>query len=62
MKYRIELVWNREFHWCSYSQEEYDSLDKARAKAETLLNVGDGAYVKKVRIVDLDGNVLWTWM
>ena len=60
MKYQVELVWNREFNWCQHGQP-FTNLDHAIAMTETLSNMGDGARVKKTRIVDLDGNVVWQY-
>jgi hypothetical protein len=53
----IELVWNREFHWTQYGSG-YPTKDQAIAKAKALLNMGDGASIKKARIVDEDRKVV----
>jgi hypothetical protein len=58
MKYNIELVWNREFNWSSWS-DPYDSVKLAKASAQSLADSGDGARVKKWRIVDEDGQVVY---
>lgn len=59
MDFVIELVWNREFNWVRYG-EPYADLRAAKAFANTMLNSGDGARVKKVRVVDNStGEVLW---
>jgi hypothetical protein len=58
MQYSIELVWNREFDW-SYWSDPYDSLESAKASAKSLADSGDGARVKKWRIVDDTGEVVW---
>lgn len=57
--YQIELVWNREFHWSNYCDALQD-LEHAKRVAVSVLESGDGARVKKVRIVDTaTGDVVW---
>lgn len=51
MKYRKELVWNREFSWCIFG-EDTDNLEDAKASLISIRDSGDGARVKKVRIVE----------
>jgi hypothetical protein len=59
VKYQVQLVWNREFDWCNYSNS-VDDFDKAIKIAEDIRNSGDGAIVKKVRVVDAETEkVLW---
>jgi hypothetical protein len=58
MEYRIELVWNREFDWVSYGRL-HDTLEEAKASAISIRDSGDGARVKKVRVLDPNNNVVW---
>ena len=51
--YQIELVWNREFDWVPYGSP-MDDIENAKLAAFALLEMGDGASVKKVRIRDLN--------
>ena len=61
MKYQVELVWNREFHFVSYGDVR-DSLPEAVKYARALENMGDGACVKKTRVVESEtGNVVWEY-
>lgn len=48
--YRIEIKWNREFHWSVYGYK--DDLEEAKKLCDVLVNMGDGARVKAVRVVD----------
>lgn len=58
-KLRIELVWNREFNWCNYGGG-YDELEEAKKAAIDIRDSGDGARVKKVRVIDNETDeVLW---
>lgn len=54
MKYRIELVWNREFHWCTFKHE--DDLKTAKKLADQMVESGDGARVKKIRVIDIEND------
>lgn len=57
-QFRIELVWNREFNWCYYNSAPI--LESAKAKAISIRDSGDGARVKKVRVLDNNTDeVLW---
>ncbi len=49
--YQIELVWNREFHFVPFGDLK-DDLESAKKYAKSLLNMGDGASVKKCQIVN----------
>lgn len=60
MMYQIELVWNREFDWCSHGQP-HAALDNAITAAKEVENSGDGARVKKTRVVDENGKVCWAY-
>jgi hypothetical protein len=51
--YQIELVWNREFHFVPYG-DTYVAKGIAKKAAQDLLNMGDGASVKKVQVIDLE--------
>ena len=57
-QFYIQLVWNREFHWV-YFGEPKNSKDEAIRYAKSLLDMGDGARVKKIRVVDDEENVVW---
>jgi len=56
--YYVELVWNREFTWVRYGRP-CPSLGDAIRYAERTQNMGDGACVKKTRVVDEEGKVVW---
>lgn len=57
---QIELVWNREFNWCLYKGIQ-DNLDTAIEYAKDIRDSGDGARVKKIRVIDTDTDeVLWS--
>lgn len=58
MLFTVEVVWNREFNWRPW-MSDCSTLEKAIAEAEAILNSGDGARVKKARVVDIDGKVRW---
>lgn len=58
MTYHVELVWNREFYFVPYG-ESFDSLDKAIRYARALENMGDGEAVKKTRVLNGEGKVVW---
>ena len=58
--YQVELVWNREFDFVKNGLR-FTDLQSAISHARSLENMGDGARVKKTRIVDLDGNVVWQY-
>jgi len=60
MTYQVQLVWNREFDWVDWSQPTH-VLDTAIRIAKGAEEMGDGARVKKTRIVDQDGNVVWAY-
>lgn len=56
--FQVELVWNREFNFLLYGPPHLD-LDSAVEYAQALVNSGDGERVKKSRVVDGNGNVVW---
>lgn len=57
--YRIELIWNREFHWVSYGKSS-KTLKEANESAISIRDSGDGARVKKVRIIEIESDkVVW---
>ena len=58
--YQVELVWNREFNFVPKGQL-YPDLNQAIKYAKALENMGDGACVKKTRIIDTAGNVVWAY-
>lgn len=55
----IELVWNREFDWVSYGSG-WHTVSETIGIAKSLYDSGDGARVKKVKVVDSEGNVCWS--
>ena len=56
--YQVELVWNREFHFVPFGKPQ-DTIEKAKALGEDISNSGDGACVKKYRVVDQEGNIVY---
>ena len=50
-KFRVELVWNRCFNWGIWGKG-HDDLESAKADAISIRDSGDGARVKKVRVID----------
>ena len=57
--FEIELVWNREFNWVKFGQP-YATLAKAKQAAISIMDSGDGARVKKVRVIDMTTDkVVW---
>ena len=56
--YQVQVVWNRGFTFVNYSRSEQE-FDKAKAKAEDILNSGDGARVKKYRIINSVGDIVY---
>jgi hypothetical protein len=59
-RFQVELVWNREFDFTPYGAP-YETLDLAIEFAKKMENMGDGASVKKTRVRDEDGNVVWAY-
>lgn len=58
--FQVELVWNREFSFVPYG-ELHDTLDQAIEFAKKMENMGDGESVKKTRVVDTEGNIVWVY-
>lgn len=58
--FQVELVWNREFDFVPHGEPRAD-LDQAIAFARAMENCGDGAMVKKTRVVADDGTVVWSY-
>lgn len=56
-KFNIELVWNREFHWSHYDSST--DLNTAIKMGNGILESGDGARVKKYRILNNEGEVVY---
>ena len=57
--FQIELVWNREFHWSKFGDPKA-TLEEAKQSGESITNSGDGARVKKYRVINLDtGMEVW---
>jgi len=50
--YQVELVWNREFHFVPYGEPLADRK-QAEELARRMEYSGDGARVKKTRIVEV---------
>lgn len=48
--YQIWVVWNREFDWSYYTSKE--DREVALTTARSLINSGDGARVKKIKVID----------
>lgn len=59
--YFIQVVWNRDFDWVELSLPAFHDLDKAIQYAESDALHGDGARIKKHRIVDAEGNVVYQY-
>lgn len=57
MSYQVEVVWNREFSWSPYG--DYPIIDSAVHAAKIAENMGDGARVKKARVLNSNGDVVW---
>lgn len=56
--YRIEIVWNREFHWSYWATR--DDLQSAKNSAISIRDSGDGARVKKARIINTETDkIVW---
>lgn len=58
--FQVELVWNREFDFVSYGKP-HETLDSAIKFARDMENSGEGARVKKTRVVDDQGKVVWAY-
>ncbi len=59
--FQIQLIWNREFNWVHYNKP-YSTLEEAKKLAMSMINSGDGARVKKVRVVDSETDkILWSY-
>ena len=54
--YTVEIIWNREFTWSTYTTTE--SLQQALKIKEDALSSGDGARVKKARILGPQGEIV----
>ena len=71
--YHVELIWNREFDFVPFigshfgpggsphNVGSYDTIEKAIAAAESIQNSGDGARVKKTRVVSSEDKVVWAY-
>lgn len=58
--YQVELVWNRSFDFVPHG-ELWSSLDDAIRYANILENMGDGASVKKTRVTNHLGKVVYAY-
>jgi hypothetical protein len=56
--YQLQVVWNREFDYVNYSTPDPD-IKVVKAKGEVMLNSGDEAAVKKYRILNSKGDVVY---
>jgi hypothetical protein len=59
-KYQVEIVWRGEFNFVKYGSE-YSDLDAAIKYAKSVENMGDGGSVKKTRITDDRGDIVWQY-
>lgn len=60
VQFQVELVWNREFHFVPYGNP-HETLEQAIYSARDIENSGDGARVKKSRVLDSNGEVVWAY-
>lgn len=60
MNYHVEVVWNREFDFCRFGQP-CTTIASAIEAAKSVQNSGDGARVKKARVVDDNDKVVWAY-
>ena len=51
MTYRVEVVWNREFDFCTYGPT-FSNLKNAIGVAKMMQDSGNGERVKKARVVN----------
>ena len=58
--FQVEVVWNREFHFQPYGVP-LGTLDQAIEFTKQLENMGDGASVKKTRVVTSNGTVVYEY-
>ena len=59
--YQVELVWNREFDFVPYGPI-HANLYAAVQAAKEIENSGDGARVKKTRVINADtGRIVWAY-
>lgn len=59
-QYQVELVWNREFHFVTFGSPK-GTIDEAIKAAREIQDSGDGARVKKTRVVNGDDKVVWAY-
>jgi len=58
-QFEVELVEYREFSYVIFG-EPHETIEQAISAAEDIQNSGDGARVKKTRVVR-DGRVVWAY-
>jgi hypothetical protein len=58
MNYTVEIVWNREFDFVNYANN-VETFKLAKEIGESALDMGDGARVKKYRVLNSGGNVIY---
>ena len=56
--YQVELVWNREFHFVPFGDPKY-TKEQAIKFAKAIRDSGDGARVKKCRVLNPNGEIVW---
>lgn len=56
--FQVELIWNWEFNFVPYGPIHLD-VDSAIKYAEVMENSGNGARVKKTRVIDATGKIVW---
>ena len=65
-QFSVEFMWNREFHFNRHS-DSFSTIEAAIKAAKALENMADRSYlgeyfrVKKTRIVDEEGKVVWEY-
>jgi len=58
-QFQVMVIWNREFDYTYYGGVHTD-LNTAKKSAISIRDLGDGARVKKVKVVDIDiDKVVW---
>lgn len=58
--FQVELVWNREFDFVPHSRP-FTTIDQAIEFAKHMETSGDGERVKKTRVVNEQGEVVWAY-
>lgn len=58
--FSVELVWNREFAFVPYGRP-FPTIEEAINYSRSLEAMGDGASVKKTRVLNAEGEVVWAY-